>query len=221
MERHGSLMVKPRTPEEFSQIVTSDFTWRLRELSSLKLAISSANPADKATFIRSLVVMCYARWEGHAKYCGDRFLDFLTMRKLKFSEINGNFYAVRFFREINSAYSLNYESKFELVSKILSSSEDRFSHFPKELVDTRSNLNSDVLCELCLVCGLNPEKFSGDQDFIDRILLKRRNEIAHGEAVFVDAVDVDDLINRTAKLMRTFRDELDNIVILGNYRAAA
>lgn len=214
-------MTKPRTAEDFSNLVTGDYTWRLKELSNLKAAVNGSGASDKPTFLRSLVVMCYAHWEGHAKFCGDRFLEYLTMRSLKFSEINRTYYDVRFLREIGSANSMNYKRKMDLVRKIQDSQEDRFSHFPRELIDTKSNLNSVVLEDLCIVCGIDYIEFANDADFIDRMLLKRRNEVAHGEAVFIEAVDFEDMINRTLQIMRTFRNSLENLVALGLYRRVA
>jgi hypothetical protein len=88
-------------------------------------------------------------------------------------------------------------------------------------VDTRSNLNSEVLRELCLVCNVSFAEFEAEADFIDRILLRRRNSVAHGENVFIQVIDADDLINRTTALMRIFRDKLDAAVTLERYREAA
>lgn len=213
-------MTKPNSAEEFAQLVTSDFTWRLREVSSLKLAIANAKAEEKNVFVRALVVMCYAHWEGHAKFCGERYFEYLTKRRLRFSELKPHFYDGRFLRELAAANGTNNKQKMDLVKKICSSTDDRFSHFPKDLFDTRSNLNSQVLSDLCLLCGIEFELFVDYVDFMDRMLLKRRNEVAHGEAVFIDAVDADDLICRTTSLMRKFRDEIDNRVALQSYRAA-
>ncbi|MBA2918715.1 hypothetical protein GON01_12480 [Sphingomonas sp. MAH-20] len=214
-------MAKPSTPAEFSTLVIENFNWRLRELSALKLAVSQATGTDRDALIRALVVMCYAHWEGHAKFCADRYLEYLTRRRLRFSEISSRFYEVRFVRELAAASDLDYSRRTELVRKILSSKEDRFSNFSKELVNTRSNLNSMVLQELCLVCDLDYTDFEAESDFIDRILLRRRNEIAHGENVFLEAVDPVDLVNRTTALMRLFRDKLDATVSLEGYKTLA
>jgi hypothetical protein len=217
---NGLLMGKPKTADEFSRAVVTDFTWRLRELSNLKLAISSAGIAVRPTFLRALVVMCYAHWEGHARFCGDSFLSYLTMRRLRFREISPHFYEARFFKELGSAGSMGYAQRANLINRIISSSDERFSHFPREMIDTKSNLNSGVLSEMCLVCGLDFSEFQSDTDFIDRILLKRRNEVAHGEAVFIEVIDADELVDRTQKLMRQFRDMLDNSVALRRYTVA-
>ena len=215
------LRSKPSTPAEFSALIIENFNWRLKEFSALKLAVNQAAGTDKQALLRALVVMCYAHWEGHAKFCADRYLEYLTRRRLRFTELNSRFYEVRFLKELATSSQLNYAARAELVRKILDSRTERFSHFPKELVDTRSNLNSGVLQELCLVCDIDYAEFESEADFMDRILLRRRNEVAHGENVFIEAVDPDDLVTRTTALMRLFRDKVDASISLETYKVAA
>jgi len=208
----------PSTADDFSRLVVENFNWRLKELSALKLAVSQARDRDRAGLLRSLVVMCYAHWEGHAKYCADLFIRYISSRRLQFSELAPHFYRVRFAREMSAHSSLS--DKADLVEKILNSMGDRLSRFPRDVIDTRSNLNSYVLAEFCLVCGINLSAFDDMTDFLDRILLKRRNEIAHGEDVIIDVIEPDDLVYRTTKLMRTFRDQIDTAVTSQLYLAA-
>lgn len=205
-------MAKIASPEEFSDCLIKDFNWRLFELSDLKLVADCGDLAKARSRRRSLVVMCYAHWEGHAKYCAEKFVEYITVRRYKFSEFVSHFYQVRFVNEIAKGGSISLSARMELVKKILDSHDDRLSKLPDGLINTRSNLNSEVLQEICIVCGIEFDKFVEEGDFLDRFLLKRRNEVAHGEAAFVDSIDADDLVDRTTKLMRLFRDSLDNVI---------
>jgi hypothetical protein len=65
------------------------------------------------------------------------------------------------------------------------------------------------------------EPFADEATFIDVILLKRRNEIAHGGDTFVAIEDLDDLADKTVALMRGFGDLLENRVYLKEYMARA
>src|ERR1700676_5431483 len=67
----------------------------------------------------------------------------------------------------------------------------------KKLIETRSNLSHDVLCEILGVLGINTTEFEGEADFIDRILLERRNFIAHGATVNLDETSLEEMIERT------------------------
>lgn len=214
-------MPKPRTPDEFSRQVQQDFLWRFKEITDIKSSIGKASSfLSSNTAIRALVVLTYAHWEGHIKYCAERFADYLSMRRMRFRELSDHFYEVRFAREIQNSGRLSLEDTCALVKKVRSSTDDRFSHFPRDIIDTKSNLNSDVLKNICMICGIRFELFQPHADFIDRILLARRNAIAHGENSLVFAVDPDDLSERTITIMRTFRDECEASITLGHYKSA-
>jgi hypothetical protein len=88
------------------------------------------------------------------------------------------------------------------------------------LVNTKANLNSEVLADICLVCGLPQEGFTDQAVFVDTFLLKRRNGIAHGESTFIGLDDLDQLADDTVSIMRQFGDLLENRVYLKDYRAA-
>jgi hypothetical protein len=89
-----------------------------------------------------------------------------------------------------------------------------------DLINTKSNLNSEVLREICLVCDISYQEFIEHEAFIDAMLLKRRNAIAHGEDTFIAKDDLDEVTNTTIALMRMFGDALDNQVQLKTYMAA-
>ena len=107
-----------------------------------------------------------------------------------------------------------------LVDDILNASDRRFSKLNEDIVSTRSNLNFDVFTDICLVCGVPIEFFRDEATFIDVLLLKRRNAIAHGEDTMVNVEDLDTMASKTVNLMRGFGDALENLVCLGGYRAA-
>jgi len=56
------------------------------------------------------------------------------------------------------------------------------------------------------------------ETFIDVILLKRRNAIAHGEDAFIDEGDRNDIANGTIGLMRRFGDAIENQVYSNSFR---
>jgi hypothetical protein len=62
--------------------------------------------------------------------------------------------------------------------------------------------------------------FAEKADFVDVLLLKRRNAVAHGEDTFVAIEDLDEVATQTVEIMRMFGDELENHVYLKDYRSA-
>jgi hypothetical protein len=87
------------------------------------------------------------------------------------------------------------------------------------LINTKANLNFEVFTDICLVCGVSEEAFADKATFIDVVLLKRRNAIAHGEDTFVALNDLDTIASNTIGLIRAFGDELENRVVLQTYKA--
>lgn len=214
-------MSKPYTESDFSQLLISDRTWRLKEISDLKNSIVQADSILKKVLLRALVTICYAHWEGHIRFSAKIYLVHIALRKFPFLDLNGQFLKNYFLPRLAalSTSKPSLAAKCDLLEDIFSSSHKRFSRVNDDLVNTKSNLNSDVLRDICLVCGVPFKKFEDRVSFIDILLLKRRNAIAHGEDAFVDPSDMDELATKTISLMRTFGDILENNVYLKVYRA--
>ena len=129
--------------------------------------------------------------------------------------------AVRFLVHTLIPYNGKLDVEEYIDDDILNSSDRRFSRVNEDLVNTKANLNSYVFADICLVCGIPIESLADKATFIDILLLKRRNEIAHGEETFVALQDLDEITNETVALMRGFGDLLENRVYLKEYRATA
>lgn len=214
-------VTRPYSEEALSQQLTSDRNWRLREISDLKTAALRADSPLQRVLLRALITICYAHWEGYVRFAAQKYLEHVSMRRLQFGELDPQFLRNHFMPRL-AALSRSKTSLAErcaLIDEILRSSTARFSRANLDLVST-ANLNYDVFCDICLVCGLNPKELKVDPDFVDVFLLKRRNSIAHGEDTFVGAHDLDELADKTMALLRLFGNELENRVLLGQYRAA-
>lgn len=215
-------MSKPYSEDDFSNQVTEDRSWRLKEVSDLKDAIVRADEQLQRVLLRALVTICYAHWEGYIRFAARKYLEHVALRKFQYDQLDRQFLRNYFLPRL-AALSTSKTSLVErcnLVDEILDSSNRRFSKVNEDLVNTKSNLNYDVFVDICLVCGVSPELFADQQIFIDIVLLKRRNEIAHGEETFVAIDDLDEITTKIVGLMRGFGDLLENRVYLKEYRVA-
>ncbi|WIA58359.1 MAE_28990/MAE_18760 family HEPN-like nuclease [Sphingobium sp. WTD-1] len=88
------------------------------------------------------------------------------------------------------------------------------------LINTKANLNFEVFSDICVICCVDTKPFSDASTFIDVVLLKRRNSIAHGEETLIAMEDLNEVANGTVELMRSFADALENHVVLQTYKAA-
>ncbi|MGC1863156.1 MAG: MAE_28990/MAE_18760 family HEPN-like nuclease [Methylocystis sp.] len=215
-------MSKPYREVDFSDQIAQDRGWRLKEISDLKSAILRADQSLQTVLLRALVAICYAHWEGYVRYSARKYLEHIALRKLRYSQLDRQFLRNYFLPRLSALASskLSVTERCALVDEILNSSDRRFSKMNEDLVSTRSNLNFDIFADICLVCGVPIEPFSDQETFIDVVLLKRRNAIAHGEDTFVGVEDLDTLANQTVGLMRSFADALENRIYMGGYKAA-
>ena len=214
-------MSKPYSAEDFSRLVASDRTWRIREISDLKTAIRRSDQYLEKVLLRALVTISYAHWEGHVKNAARLYLTHIALRKHQYASLSPQFLKNYFLPRLTAMSSSKSTmlSKCTLLDEILSASSKQFSRVNEDLVNTHSNLNSEVLREICLICEVPSQIFEQHEGFIDAILLKRRNGIAHGEDTFIAKGDLDEISEKTVELMRMFGDALDNRVQLKTYMA--
>jgi hypothetical protein len=215
-------MNKPYSEADFSNQVTEDRSWRLREISDLKTAVIRADDNLRRVLLRALITICYAHWEGYVRFAARKYLEHVALRKFPYGDLDRQFLRNYFLPRL-AALSTSRTSIGErcaLVDEILNSSDRRFSRVNEDLINTKANLNFDVLTDICLVCCVPIQSFADKARFIDVILLKRRNAIAHGEDAFVALEDLDQLTNEIVAMMRAFGDALENHVYLRDYKFA-
>lgn len=215
-------MSKPYSEAEFSSQITEDRNWRIKEISDLKSAINRADTSLQRVLLRALVTICYAHWEGYVRFAARKYLEHVALRRFQYGELNRQFFRNYFLPRLAalSASKTNIADRCALIDEILNSSDRRFNRLNEDLINTKANLNFEVLTDLCLVCGVSIDIFSDRSTFIDVVLLKRRNAIAHGEDTLVAIDSLDEIASNTITLMRSFGDALENHAVLQNYKAA-
>ena len=214
-------MSKPFTEADFSAQITEDRNWRMREISDLKTAAERADENLRKALLRSLVAICYAHWEGYVAFAAHKYLEYIALRKYQYRELNRQFLRNYFLPRLAalSATRKGLAERCSLIDEILDSSQRRYTRVNESLINTKANLNFEVFTDICLVCNLSPKAFDGKAIFIDVFLLKRRNQIAHGEETFIEVSDLEELAETTISLMRTFGDELENHIYLKGYKS--
>lgn len=214
-------MSKPYTEADFSTQITEDRNWRIKEISDLKTAIKRSDENLQRVLLRALVAICYAHWEGYVRFSARKYLEHVSLRRLRYGELDKQFFRNYFLPRLAtlSAAKASIAERCALVDEILSSSERRFSRVNDDPINTKANLNSEILADICLVCGVSANPFKDRSFFIDFELLKRRNAIAHGEDTLVALDNLDRIADDTVGIMRAFGDTLENSVVLQTYKA--
>lgn len=215
-------MSKPYSKSDFSYQITFDRNWRLKEISDLRSSILKSDENGQTVLLRAMITICYAHWEGAVKFSARKFMEHIALRKHSYHELDTQFLKNSFIPRVSNMYGrkFNVQEACNLIDDVLNAGSKRYSFFNEDLIDTKANLNFRVFSDICVVCGVNPDKFSRHKAFIDIFLLKRRNEIAHGEETLVDIRDLDKLKDTTLEIVRTFSTELENVLYLDKHKTA-
>lgn len=213
-------MRKPYTEDDFLFAVNEDFGWRIREISDFRLAIKDSAERLKASLYRSGVPLLYAHWEGHLRFCTFKYLEHISFRRRTYMELQDSIFCVytRNYFDSLTARKLSFSERLNILTALAQKQNARFARANIDDVDTKSNLSSDVLSDLCLIAGINIDLFRDEFDFIDKMLLGRRNNIAHGQEIYVEEADFKAMSDRTISIMRQYKDSIENNVILGAYQ---
>jgi hypothetical protein len=214
-------MTKPYTEGHLSDLFDDDLIWRRKELSDLKAAVRTADAAAKPVLLRAIITMAYAHWEGYVRYCANRYFEFLTLRRKRYSDFERQIYVNAYLARLDafSNSRTSMKARCQLVNDILDGSWKTFRQVNPALIDTRSNLNTDVINDICLICAVDPTHFESQRTFIDIFVLKRRNAIAHGQQEYIDPCEMDSFVSSVLALMAHFRSLLENKVYLKQYAA--
>lgn len=214
-------MSKPYTDRNLSDIFDEDLIWRRRELSDMKAAVKAADPVAKSVLLRAIIAMSYAHWEGYVRSCANRYFEYLVIRRKPFKELERQIYVNTFLIRLDKFHQSgsSLEARCNMVNDILDGLSSTFRYINPTLIDTKSNLNTDVVKEICLICAVDSSHFESKRIFLDQVILRRRNAIAHGQQEFIGEDEIDEIISEILGLMQHFRSLLENKVYLKEYAA--
>lgn len=212
-------MSKPATESDLSDLLDFDLIWRRRELSDLKASIKRADSIERVVLLRALVAMAYAHWEGYVRLSATRYFTHLTLKKRPYNELDIQYYINSFLARLEAFFRSKGSTKEScaFIQTILDSQNSRFAFVNPQLIDTKSNLNTDVIKDLCVICGFEDDFFEDNRLFIDVFLLKKRNAIAHGQEDAIDVGEVDEVILKTLALMEQFKTLIENKIYTKEY----
>ena len=208
-----------RTPQELTDSLDQELSWRKQELSTIRRQLQRADGNVRVVMIRSGVCLLYAHWEGFVVAASQRYLEYVANRRLRYRELQRNFLVVDLRRQIRKfASERKTDQAKKLVDKVLDG-ERRFSTNNIEPIDTRSNLNSKVLMDILNQVGINVSEYRSKDKLLDIRLVKNRNNVAHGKRLEMESDDYTELHTVIVGMMDRFRDDLENAVTNESYRA--
>lgn len=202
-----------RTVAELQEVLDASLAWRRIELSALKAEVErsaakgASSPLARA-MARSALAMLYAHWEGFVRDGLRSYVQFLSRRRLKFEELNDGL-LMTVFASLHRRISSGDDSAAQLLLEAIRQPGVSRAQIPRNsMVNTRSNLRFEVLCEILDSVGIDPREFDTKAQLIDRSLCEARNEIAHGRERFPSPNDFSDLHDQVMSMMEAVRDRV-------------
>lgn len=204
-----------RTAEQLSDQLAKDLAWRKKELAEVKslVELKSFSPQRHNALIRSGVCILYAHWEGFVRLSANSYLEYVTMKKLRYDQLAINFLALAMKEKLNEAKETNKASLYIPVCEFFLDQLDTKCSFPKKLISTASNLSSEILKEITYVLGLDFSVYFTKSKLIDEKLLEARNKIAHGNDLLIDTKEYIELHTEVIGMLDIFRNQIENAAI--------
>ena len=123
---------------------------------------------------------------------------------------------IKLFTESNKATLHN-----RVVHRIRTEGNEKAKIPYEDVIKTNSNLNSTIFIEIMETIGLNYSEYEPSFVLLDEVLLKMRNEIAHGERVESINLDEDrfrEIYSVMSDIMNKFVTQITNAVYLEQYK---
>lgn len=213
-------MAKIRTTDDLIQSISDALDWRRREIHNISSAFRNGRDAFSPHVRRASVVLAYSHWEGFIKEVCSFYLEFVSRKKLKIKELATCFVALSCMKALKEASLTRSPTPYHQLVDFFRENEDDVSRIPyKDVIDTESNLSSDVLFKLSSALGIQlDDAFVLKKQFIDRNLLRTRHEIAHGEKTEVTPVFAQEICEQVDALMQAFKTSVENTALQQLYR---
>ena len=208
-----------RSLTALSALLDEELTWRKRELTTLKFLIEQARRHERTLLLRAAQCVLYAHWEGFIKAASIGYVSFVASRGLRYSDLSPNFVALGLRGEIVQAGQSDKPTAHttltrRLISDLSESADIDWEHS----VNTRSNLNTDILNEIYCLLGLDSRSYLLKKQLLDQKLVGVRNLVAHGVKVDIELDDYVALYDEVMQLLQMFRTDVENAAITEAFR---
>lgn len=214
--------MKIRTIDELQDYIDKEYSWRRKELTAIKSNIFESRSFAKNTALRSGIALLYAHWEGMIKNVATAYLSYVSAQKLYYRDLKNNFWSIVLKNNLEAFDDTRKSSKHNRIIRDIRSMGDQKSTIPYEdIIKTKSNLNSSIFKEIMETIGLDYSQYEGNFKLLDEVLLKMRNEIAHGEKpeyMDLDEERFNEIYDKIINMMNMFNIQIVNAACLKKFK---
>ena len=187
--------------------------WRDGEFAKMK---ANSSAVDEIFWCRMCIPLIYAHWEGFVVDSLKELLKYLNLLKLPATTVPVHLVVLCLgdsYKSLSGKQSFEQRIEFTNKFNLLLTNTIKF----KTKIETKSNLKSDVMRDLCNMFHFDFSKFEDGMPDIDR-LVNVRNSIAHGEnSVAPDMQNIFKYINSTKYAMDLLMSEIEEFLSGNKY----
>jgi len=211
---------KINTQSILFDIIEEEWAWRFHELTHFKKTIPDKENDKQTVLIRAGIALLYAHWEGFIKAITEYYYEFVKNQNLNINELNLSFKGILFRKEINEFVDTKRVSSHNKILNSIFSQVNEKANFPSNPPIQTSNLNFNVLEDVCAVIGINISNFELKKNFINKILIERRNIIAHGKKLPYDMKlsDYNEMFENVITMLEQIKTEIQNSAVQKKYK---
>ena len=185
--------------------------WRIKEIDDLRKAARTAEKTRQRSFIRAGIAILYAHWEGYVKSAAENYVNYIACQSIPYRDLRPCFIALGLRAELVTMASAGRFATSTAAVEFLLRSLDKPAKLPmKGAVDMDSNLSSTVFANIAGWIGVDTSRYETKFHFVDESLVKRRNQVAHGEYLELDEPAFQNLVDETIQLIRWFKTDIEN-----------
>jgi HEPN superfamily RiboL-PSP-like protein len=211
-------MSKIRTVTQLQETLDEEMGWRIKEIAAFRLATKTQD-GDRKAFIRAGVALVYAHWEGFIKAASEAYLNFVDNQGHIYRDLKSCFAVFG----LKGKLALLVDSRqakpnIEAFDFVLGELDKRSRMNMSRAINTESNLTSKVFANIANSLDIATGAYETKFNLIDESLVRRRNEIAHGNYLDLEADDFRSLVDEVLQMMRDYKTDLQNAASMATYR---
>ena len=208
-------MKKYKSQSQLEDFLAEQLTWRRKELHDLKSVIFEKRKSKELKpLVKSAIVLAYSHWEGYVKEVSNAYLSYISFREIPKDKIAENFLTLVV---QNNLKNKGFEDCITEVKILFDKTNDKCVIPTDNIINTESNLNSEVLNKIMLLIGLDYSFFETKKLFLDKILLGSRNGIAHGEDKDVKIDDYVEVFDFVLESITQYKNLIENALNIKSY----
>lgn len=210
-------MARVQTFDNLSNKLYDEISWRRKELTLIKSKIPVEKNSFQSAMIRASIPLLYAHWEGFVKLTMSYYLEYVSNKYLKNSELKTQFIALSLQNKLGDLTNSTFENRTKIIDFMYNEINKRSNIPKKNIINTKSNLRFDVLKEILFILDLHDNYIDNQKDLIND-LCDQRNFIAHGEHKLVDYQTFENFFTDTIALMEYLKTTIENNAVQEKYR---